>query len=301
MGTPPFGWLFPPGRNAMRMRVAAIQMTSTAGQAANLRQAEDLLAEAAASKAALAALPENFSYLRAEGDPAPQAEPFAPPGEAGGGGTVTAWLREKARAHGMWILGGTIPETLSPGSGDARIYNTSPLVDPSGRVVARYRKIHLFDVAIPGGPAHEESATVAPGGDIVLAETPFGPAGLTVCYDLRFPELYRALAMRGARILLVPSAFTAQTGKDHWEPLLRARAIENSCYVVAPAQVGRHCARRVSHGHAMIVDPWGTILAQAPDRPGVVLADLDSKDLERVRGGIPTLAHVRRDIFFTGD
>jgi len=285
----------------MRMRIAAIQMTSTAGQAANLSQAEDLLAEAAASKAALAALPENFSYLRSEGDPAPQAEPFASPGEAGGGGAVTAWLREKARAHGMWILGGTIPETLSPGSGDARIYNTSPLVDPSGRVVARYRKIHLFDVAIPGGPTHEESATVAPGGDIVLAETPFGPAGLTVCYDLRFPELYRALAMRGARILLVPSAFTAQTGKDHWEPLLRARAIENGCYVVAPAQVGRHSARRVSYGHAMIVDPWGTILAQAPDRPGVVLADLDSKVLERVRGGIPTLAHVRRDIFFTGD
>ena len=285
----------------MRMRVAAIQMTSTAGQATNLREAENLLAEAAASKAALAALPENFSYLRSEGDPAPQAEPFAPPGEAGGGGTVTAWLCEKARAHGMWILGGTIPETLPPGSGDARIYNTSPLVDPSGRVVARYRKLHLFDVAIPGGPAHEESKTVAPGGNIVLAETPFGPAGLTVCYDLRFPELYRALALRGARILFIPSAFTAQTGKDHWEPLLRARAIENGCYVVAPAQVGRHCARRVSHGHAMIVDPWGTILAQAPDRPGVVLADLDSQDLERVRGGIPTLAHVRRDIFFAGD
>jgi predicted amidohydrolase len=285
----------------MRLRVAAIQMTSTADQVVNLRQADDLITEAASSKAALAALPENFSYLRSEGDPPPKAEPFADTGEEGGGGAVTAWLCEKARARGLWILGGTIPEALPPGADDSRIYNTSLLVDPTGRVVARYRKLHLFDVAIPGGPLHEESKTVAPGRDIVLAETPLGPAGLTVCYDLRFPELYRVMALRGARIFFVPSAFTAHTGKDHWEPLLRARAIENGCFVVAPAQVGRHSTRRASHGHALIVDPWGTILAQAPDRPAVVFADLDSEDLDRVRRGIPTLAHVRRDLFFRRD
>ena len=281
----------------MRMRVAAIQMTSTADQASNLRQAEGLLAEAAAAHAALAALPENFSCLRSEGDPPPTPEPFAPPGDEGGGGGVTGWLREQARRHEMWILGGTVPESLPSGAGDARVYNTSPLVDPSGRVTARYRKIHLFDVAIPGGPIHEESKTVAPGEALVLASTPFGPAGLSVCYDLRFPELYRALALRGARILFVPSAFTAHTGKDHWEPLLRARAIENGCYVVAPAQVGRHSPTRASHGHAMIIDPWGTILAEAPDGPGVVLADLDSEVIEGVRRALPTLAHVRTDLF----
>ncbi len=284
----------------MRMRIAAIQMTSTADEAANLRQAETLLVEAAEEEASLAALPENFSCLRSEGDPFPEAEPFAPAGDVGGGGAITAWLREQARRHGMWILGGTIPEALPGGSGDGRIHNTSPLVDPTGRVVARYRKIHLFDVAIPGGPTHAESKTVAPGEALVLAETPFGAAGLSVCYDLRFPELYRALALRGARILFVPSAFTAHTGKDHWEPLLRARAIENGSYVVAPAQVGRHSPTRASHGHAMIVDPWGTILAQAPDRPAVIVADLDTDDLDRVRRGIPTLAHVRRDLFFGG-
>ena len=281
----------------MRMRVAAIQMTSTADRAANLRQAESLLAEAAAADAALAALPENFSYLRSEGDPPPDAEPRSTPGDDGGGGAVTAWLRDQARRHGMWILGGTIPEALPPGAADDRVYNTSPLLDPAGRLVAAYRKIHLFDVAIPGGPSHEESRTVAPGEDLVLAETPFGPVGLTVCYDLRFPELYRALALRGARILFVPSAFTSHTGKDHWEPLLRARAIENGCYVVAPAQVGRHSSTRASHGHAMIIDPWGTILAEAPDRPAVILADLDSEVIEGVRRAIPTLAHVRTDLF----
>jgi len=282
----------------MRMRIAAIQMTSTAHRASNLRQAEGLLAEAAARNAAFAALPENFSCLRSEGEPHPEPETFAPPGEEGGGGEVTAWLRDQARRHGLWILGGTLPEALPPGTKDGRVYNTSPLVDPSGRVAARYRKIHLFDVAIPGGPTHEESRTVAPGDALVLAETPFGPAGLTVCYDLRFPELYRALALRGARILFVPSAFTAHTGKDHWEPLLRARAIENGCYVVAPAQVGRHSPTRASHGHTMIIDPWGIILAEAADGPTVVLADLDSEVIERVRRGIPTLSHVRTDLIF---
>ncbi len=281
----------------MRFRVAAVQMQSTPDREDNLAKAEALLREAADGRAELAALPENFSFLRSEGGPFPDPEPYAAGGEEGKEGSLTLWLRRQARSLGLWILGGTVAEMLPPDRTDGRVYNTSMLVDPDGRVVARYRKLHLFDVAIAGGPELRESKTVAPGDVPVLAETPFGPAGLSVCYDLRFPELYRALAFRGARILFVPSAFTAHTGKDHWEPLLRARAIENQCYVIAPAQVGRHAPKRTSHGHAMIIDPWGTILAEAPDRPAVILADLDSDQLEKIRRGLPALQHARRDLF----
>jgi predicted amidohydrolase len=284
----------------VRFRVAAIQMQSTPDRESNLGKAEALLREAADGRAELAALPENFSFLRSEGGPFPDPEPYAAGGDdgAGGGeGSLTRWLRRQARSLGLWILGGTVAEMLPPDRADGRVYNTSMLLDPEGKVIARYRKLHLFDVAIAGGPELRESKTVAPGEAPVLAETPFGPAGLSVCYDLRFPELYRALAFGGARILFVPSAFTAHTGKDHWEPLLRARAIENQCYVIAPAQVGRHAPKRTSHGHAMIVDPWGTILAQAPDRPAVIFADLDSDQLEKIRRGLPALQHVRKDLF----
>ncbi len=281
----------------MHFRVAAVQMSSTPDREANLREAERLLEEAARSGAALAALPENFSFLRGENDAAPDPEPYVPAPD-GPDGPVTLWLRERARALGLWILGGSVPERLPGGSGDDRRYNTSLLLDPEGKIVARYRKIHLFDVAIAGGPVFEESKTIAPGEGPVIAPTPFGPAGLTICYDLRFPELYRALALAGARILFVPSAFTAHTGKDHWEPLLRARAIENQCYVVAPAQVGRHSLQRASHGHTLIVDPWGIVLAQASDRPSVILANLDGEFLDEVRRGLPALDHVRKDLFF---
>jgi len=289
----------------VKFRVAAIQMTSTGDRDANLREAARLLSEAAAGGAALAALPENFAFLRAEGEPVPDPEPYCgdtpSAGPAGSGGPredgpVKGWLRAEARRHGMWILGGTIAERRPAGEDDGRTYNTSLLLDPEGRIVACYRKLHLFDVAIPGGPEFRESKTVVPGALPVLGETPFGLVGLSVCYDLRFPELYRRLALGGARVLFVPAAFTAHTGKDHWEVLLRARAIANLCSVVAPAQVGRHSANRASHGHAMIIDPWGTVLAQAPDRPTVVLADLDAARLEEVRRGLPALEHVRKDL-----
>jgi predicted amidohydrolase len=281
----------------MRFRVAAIQMSSTPHREANLREAARLLEEAARSGAMLAALPENFSFLRTEDDAAPDPEPYAPATD-GPDGPVTMWLRGRARTLGLWILGGSVPERLPPGSGDDRRYNTSLLLNPEGKIVARYRKIHLFDVAITGGPVFEESKVIAPGDAPVIASTPFGAAGLTICYDLRFPELYRALALAGARVVFVPSAFTAHTGKDHWEPLLRARAIENQCYVVAPAQVGRHSPRRASHGRALIVDPWGIVLAQASDRPSVILANLDAELLDEVRRDLPALEHVRKDLFF---
>ncbi len=290
----------------MKFRVAAIQMTSTSDREVNLRAAEGLLAEAAASRAELAALPENFAFLQAEGEPAPDPEPCCgadpagargdvSPGQADG--AVTAWLRAQARRHHMWILGGTIAERQAIGSPDGRTFNTSLLLDPEGRIAACYRKLHLFDVSIRGGPEFCESKTVAPGDRPVMAETPFGPVGLSVCYDLRFPELYRQMARLGARVLFVPAAFTAHTGKDHWEILLRARAIENLCYVVAPAQVGRHSAKRASHGHAMIIDPWGTVLAEAPDQQTVIVADLETDRIEEVRQGLPALGHVRKDLF----
>jgi predicted amidohydrolase len=173
------------------------------------------------------------------------------------------------------------------------VRNTSVLLGPDGATLAVYRKIHLFDIDLPGMEHLKESRAVVPGDEAVLAETPFGKLGLSICYDLRFPELYRALTRAGARVLAVPSAFTERTGKDHWEVLLRARAIENLAFVVAPAQVGHHGRGRASHGHAMIVDPWGAVIAQVADGEGVALAELDFARQERVRGELPALTHVR--------
>ncbi|NNL67113.1 MAG: carbon-nitrogen hydrolase family protein, partial [Myxococcales bacterium] len=203
-----------------------------------------------------------------------------------------AGVRDWARELGVWILAGTFPESRSE---DERFHNTSVLVAADGAIAAVYRKIHLFDIDLvdDGGDAYRESAHVAPGREVVVAETPFGGLGLSVCYDLRFPELYRQQAAAGARFLAVPSAFTPHTGKDHWEVLLRARAIENQAFVLAPAQAGRHSPERASHGRSMIIDPWGVVLAQAPDRPGVLLADCRLEDLERIRSGLPALSHRR--------
>jgi deaminated glutathione amidase len=265
------------------VRVGIVQMTSTDDVAANLAAARAFVAEAVGLGAAWVALPENFAYLRREGAPFPCAQ--------GLDGEIVGCVREMARSHGVWILGGSFPEAAA----DGRVHNTSVLVGPEGELVAAYRKIHLFDVDLSdqGGVAYRESASVAPGKEVVAAATPFGGVGLSVCYDLRFPELYRALAARGVRFLAVPSAFAPQTGRDHWEVLLRARAIENQCFVVAPAQWGRHHADRASHGRAMIVDPWGVVLACAPDRPCAVVADCDPDQQDRVRGSLPALAHRR--------
>jgi deaminated glutathione amidase len=265
------------------VRVAVVQMTSTDDVAANLAAARTFVAEAVGQGAAWVALPENFAYLRREGTPIPCAQ--------GLDGEIVQCLRELARSHGVWILGGSFPESAP----DGRVHNTSLLVDVEGELAATYRKIHLFDVelAAQGGGTYRESDTVAPGKEVVVAETPFGPVGLSVCYDLRFPELYRAQAARGARFLCVPSAFTPETGRDHWEVLLRARAVENQCFVLAPAQWGRHHPDRRSHGRAMIVDPWGLVLACAPDRPGVVVAECDPSHQDRIRASLPALAHRR--------
>jgi len=266
------------------VRVALVQTTSTDDVAANLLAASRLVEEAAGRGASLVALPENFAFLRREGAPIPCAQ--------GLDGEIVGCLRALARRLHVRILGGSFPEAAP---GEARVFNTSVLISPAGEIEAVYRKIHLFDVDLgaSGGGVYRESAFVVPGQEVVVAQTPDAIIGLSVCYDLRFPELYRALAARGAQILAVPSAFTRETGKDHWEVLLRARAIENQAFVLAPAQCGRHSATRASHGRSLVVDPWGLVLAQGGDRPCVVLADCDLGELARIRASLPALEHRR--------
>lgn len=267
-----------------RVLAAAIQMTSTADSEANLARAESLVQEAARRQARFIGLPENFAFLRAEG------EPVAEPQELDG-----SWVRRMAalaQRLEITLLLGSVPERIP---GDRRIYNTSVLLGADGRLVASYRKIHLFDVDLPDMEHLKESRGVAFGSEIVVADPGFGPLGLSICYDLRFPELYRELTRRGARVLAVPSAFTERTGKAHWEVLLRARAVENLAYVVAPAQFGTHSRGRASYGHAMIVDPWGTVLAQVADGEGLAIAELDFDRQDRLRRELPALSHRRLD------
>jgi predicted amidohydrolase len=205
-------------------------------------------------------------------------------------GEYATFFAEAARELGMWVLAGSFHET---GPDDSRTYNTMPVFDRSGALVAAYRKIHLYDVEIPGRVSYQESRTVAPGSDVAVVPVEGVPVGLSICYDLRFPELYRLLAIDGARIFVVPAAFMMHTGRDHWEVLLRARAIENQCYVVAAGQIGDHEPGRTCFGRSMVVDPWGTVVAQMPDRVGVAVVDVDVDRLEQIRLELPSLANRR--------
>lgn len=269
----------------MKAMAAVVQMRSTADVDANLATATGFVEEAAAKGAHLVALPENFAFLRSEGEPVPEAQSMD--------GEWVARMAALAARHRILLLLGSLPERVE---GDTRIYNTSVLLGPDGRTIATYRKIHLFDIDVPGLSHLKESRSVRPGDAVVVAETELGPIGLSICYDVRFPELYRRQSAHGSRVLAVPSAFTDRTGKDHWEVLLRARAIENLAYVVAAAQWGVHGPGRASHGHALIVDPWGSVLAQVPDGEGVALAELDFDRLERMRRELPALSHIRLPI-----
>ena len=266
------------------MRVAAVQTCSTDDVEANLGFAGEAIAEAARRGAELVALPENFAFMRREGGAFPCAQ--------GEDGAIVRFLREAAARHRIWLVGGSFPESIP---GDARVHNTCAVFAPDGSERARYRKIHLFDVDVgpEAGDSYRESRSIAPGTEVVSVEAPFGRIGLSICYDVRFPELYRRHADAGARFITVPSAFTPQTGKDHWEVLLRARAIETQAFVIAPAQCGRHSADRASYGRSMIVDPWGLVLARAGDRPGVIDTDCDLGELERIRAALPALRHRR--------
>jgi deaminated glutathione amidase len=263
------------------MRVAVCQMNSGADVSANLDAADALLEEAAGRGADLAAVPEYFAFLGPSAERATVAEPVP--------GPVTDRLAAAARRRSMWVLGGSVLERQ-----EGRVYDTSVLIDRSGEVVARYRKIHLYDVDLPGQRPFRESATIAAGEQLVTHETEFGRVGLSICYDARFPELYRGLMARGSEVLFVPAQFQDETGKDHWHVLLRARAIEDQCFVVAPAQCGRFGQDRRSFGHSLIVDPWGRVLAEgAADEPGVWTADLDFTELRRIRQALPALSHRR--------
>ena len=267
------------------MRVAALQLNSTADKDRNLAIAERLIRAAASAGADLVALPEKWNLLGTPDELRAGAESLD-------GETLDA-VASWARSLGIAILAGSIPER--PADGD-RLFNTSVLIDAAGEPVAIYRKIHMFDVDV-GGVAYRESEVERPGEEIVTASLEVRgeevELGLTVCYDLRFPELYRILAVRGARLLCVPSAFTATTGRAHWEPLLRARAIENQAFVLAPGQVGEAAPHYESWGHSMVIDPWGRILAEAPDGEGFVCADLDLREQERIRAELPSLANRR--------
>jgi predicted amidohydrolase len=270
----------------MRMLAAVGQMTSGPDLLANLESARKLAEEASRRGAELLVLPENFAFM-GEDEHAKMkvAEPI--PGD----GRILTTLREVARKLKIALVLGGMPESVAGDQG--HVYNTSVYLDAAGEIAAMYRKIHLFDVAIPDGATYRESATVLPGKDVVVAQTPWGGIGLSICYDLRFPEMYRALVGAGARVLTVPAAFTLHTGRAHWSTLLRARAIENLSWVLAAAQYGRHSAKRVTYGHACVVDPWGQVVAEMGDRVGVAVAEVDFEQQERLRQELPSLGHRR--------
>ncbi len=260
-------------------------MSSTPEKAENLGTAERLIRSAVAAGAELVALPELFSCHGLERAYRENAEPVP--------GPTTEFLGALARELGIYVLGGSILEGEPTGD---RLHNTSTFFDPSGELTAVYRKIHLFDVKVQD-KAYLESALIAPGSEVVTAKAGAATLGLSVCYDVRFPELYRLLALRGAEILAVPAAFTLQTGKDHWELLLRARAVENQAYVLAPAQWGQKADGRWTYGRSMIVDPWGTVLSTCPDRDGFALAPLDLDYLDRFRAEFPALKNRRPEAY----
>ncbi len=263
------------------LKVACVQMTSGPVTADNLKQAGDLIRKAAAQGAQLIATPENTCHMRF-----PAAEKLkSSPDEKSN--TAIPYFAEMAKALGVWILAGSLSVKVS----DQQVANRSFLFSDQGETVAAYDKIHMFDVDLPTGETHRESAIVRPGEKAVLADTPWGKIGMTVCYDMRFPHLYRELAKHGAFLLTVPSAFTVPTGQAHWETLLRARAIECGAFVMAPAQCGTHEGGRRTYGHSLIIDPWGKILAEGDDEPGVILADLDLEAGAKVRSAIPSLKH----------
>jgi predicted amidohydrolase len=272
-----------------KIRIAAVQMCSKQDRNKNLESGLKLMGQAVIDGAQLIALPENFSFIGSESEKIKMAENYK-------NGPSVKFLEKFAIEHGVAIIGGSIPLKTASKS---RVTNTCIVFDTKGRAVARYDKLHLFDVSLDDENTFEESQYIKCGDSEVTVELFGRIMGLSICYDLRFPELYRALVLRGAEILFVPSAFTLYTGKDHWESLLRARAIENQCYVVAPAQYGKHSSRRISYGRTMIIDPWGQILSQCQDREDVITCEIDFDFLDNIRKRLPCLEHIRRKKFFS--
>ncbi len=266
-------------------KVAAVQMDSSSHKTDNLRAAAAAIDEAASAGAQVICLPEVMNCLVSSGQPN-QPEPI--------GGPTTHLLVEKAQEHGVYIQGGTLSECVE---GQARTYNTAILVSPEGEILTRYRKMHLFDVSLPSGSSPTESKHVLPGCELSVVDTLLGTWGIAICYDLRFPEQFRLMALAGAQVIFVPANFTQQTGRDHWEVLVRARAIENNCYVVATNQCGVK-PEFTAFGNSMIVDPWGSVLVRASsDEQEIIYADIDLDRVKEVRAQLSTLDNRRPDIY----
>lgn len=261
--------------------VAVVQMTSSSSIAVNLSSVEKSLQQAHEQEIELIILPENVAFMgKNETDKLTIAESF-------GEGKIQKTISSFAKKYNQWIVAGTIPIKTATN----RVRSSCLVFDNKGRCVARYDKIHLFDVDVSDKEAYLESATVEPGESIIVVDTPIGRLGLTVCYDVRFPELYHQLERKGAQLFAIPSAFTATTGLAHWEVLLRARAIENLCYVLAPNQGGKHENGRYTYGHSMIIDPWGKIVAQQRSDPGIIVASIDLAQLSQLRQRFPCNQH----------
>ena len=265
--------------------IAVVQMDTGNDKGANLKAACRYIDEAAAAGVKLVTFPE---VMNLDGENV---------GEGGGAesvpGYTTGILSAKAREHGIYIHSGSFSEVIP---GEARNYNTSVIIDPEGEIVARYSKLHTFDVTLPDGSVQRESARIRPGEGITTVETPLGTLGMSICYDIRFGEMYRLMALRGAQVIFTPANFTMPTGKDHWETILRTRAIENGVYIVAADQIGKK-SEFTAYGNSMVVDPWGTVIARAPDRPGIIYAEIDLDWLDSVRSKIPSLKNRRTDIY----
>lgn len=265
--------------------LAMVQMDTQNNKGENLARACAWIDEAAARGAKLICFPEVMNLIGRN------------VGEGGGKeaipGYTTEILCEKAKEHGVYIHGGSITEVRE---GEKRSSNTSVFISPKGEILATYSKLHMFDITLADGTPYKESDKVQPGREIVTVDTELGSFGMSICYDIRFPELYRIMALRGAQVIFVPASFTMPTGKDHWEPLLRARAIENGCYIVAAGQIGTKPAY-AAYGNSLVADPWGTVIARAKDIPGITYAEIDLDYLDKIRNQIPSLENRRTDLY----
>jgi predicted amidohydrolase len=261
-------------------------MTSTDDIDKNITKVHSFIKEAVSKGAKVVTLPENFSYLKLEGEPYPFSESID--------GKLITKFSKLAKEYKIYIICGSFPENIKAST---KVYNTCVVINPFGKITATYRKIHLFDYSIDSPSALYESKVVEPGSDVVTFDIDGIKAGLAICYDLRFPELFRHLALNGIKILFMPSAFTTATGKDHWKVLIRARAIENQIYIVAPNQYGKHSKGRYSYGHSMIVGPWGHPIAIAEDKECIIMANIDFTYLNKVRDKLPCLNHIKSFLF----
>ena len=268
------------------MKIAAIQLNSREDKQVNLNKAVTFIEKAANDGAELVSLPEYFNFMGEESKKKVNAESI-PDGE------TTTVLSQLAKKHNIFIHVGSILEKYS----EEKSYNTSFIIGQNGEILDKYRKVHLFDIEIEDMPAYKESDTIQAGDSPVLVDLPIGKAGLSICYDLRFSELYRNYALNGAKVLFIPAAFTLYTGMLHWEVLLRARAIENQCYVVAAGQFGNNLPGKACYGNSMIIDPWGTVIARAPEGEGYILADIDVSSVNTARESIPCLSHRRPNVY----